>query len=377
MFQNVQQIQDFIRQNGIAFLDFKMIDLRGRWKHLSIPAARFNEDIMTHGIGFDGSNYGYAQVERSDMVFLPDITTAVVDPFVKAPTLTMIGDVMVIDHPANRPFDQYPRNVAKSAIAHMQALGVADEMIIGPEYEFHVFDGMTRTLRPDAVGYRLQCSESVWSAGEFPNNGFHTGPHDGYHADLPGDRTFDLRNQICLELAKWGRGRRVSPPRGRRLRPAGDRGRAGRDDPSGRRHDGREIRHPQYGRRERHDGHTDAEAHLRRGRQRHARTHAPAQNGQPVFYDPDGYGQLSRTAMHFIGGLLTHARSLCAITNPSTNSYKRLIPGSRPLSPSAMPWRTAALSCASRPMLNRRTRSASSSATRTRCATRTLPTLPF
>ena len=115
MFQNVQQIQDFIRQNGIAFLDFKMIDLRGRWKHLSIPAARFNEDIMTHGIGFDGSNYGYAQVERSDMVFLPDITTAVVDPFVKAPTLTMIGDVMVIDHPANRPFDQYPRNVAKSA----------------------------------------------------------------------------------------------------------------------------------------------------------------------------------------------------------------------------------------------------------------------
>ena len=94
MFQNVQQIQDFIRQNGIAFLDFKMIDLRGRWKHLSIPAARFNEDIMTHGIGFDGSNYGYAQVERSDMVFLPDITTAVVDPFVKAPTLTMIGDVM-------------------------------------------------------------------------------------------------------------------------------------------------------------------------------------------------------------------------------------------------------------------------------------------
>lgn len=103
MFQNVQQIQDFIRQNGIAFLDFKMIDLRGRWKHLSIPAARFNEDIMTHGIGFDGSNYGYAQVERSDMVFLPDITTAVVDPFVKAPTLTMIGDVMVIDHPGKPP----------------------------------------------------------------------------------------------------------------------------------------------------------------------------------------------------------------------------------------------------------------------------------
>ena len=327
MFQNVQQIQDFIRQNGIAFLDFKMIDLRGRWKHLSIPAARFNEDIMTHGIGFDGSNYGYAQVERSDMVFLPDITTAVVDPFVKAPTLTMIGDVMVIDHPANRPFDQYPRNVAKSAIAHMQALGVADEMIIGPEYEFHVFDGMTRTLRPDAVGYRLQCSESVWSAGEFPNNGFHTGPHDGYHADLPGDRTFDLRNQICLELAKWGVDVKyhhhevggsgqleIEVELGEMTRLADATMAAKyviRNTAAANGMTATLMPKPIYG-----EAGNGMHVHM-----------LLRKNGQPVFYDPDGYGQLSRTAMHFIGGLLTHARSLCAITNPSTNSDKRLIPG--------------------------------------------------
>ena len=78
-----------------------MIDLRGRWKHLSIPAERFQEEILEHGIGFDGSNYGYAMVENSDMVFIPDISTAVVDPFVKVPTLTMIGDVKVIDQPMN------------------------------------------------------------------------------------------------------------------------------------------------------------------------------------------------------------------------------------------------------------------------------------
>ena len=305
MFQNVQQIQDFIRQNGIAFLDFKMIDLRGRWKHLSIPAARFNEDIMTHGIGFDGSNYGYAQVERSDMVFLPDITTAVVDPFVKAPTLTMIGDVMVIDHPANRPFDQYPRNVAKSAIAHMQALGVADEMIIGPEYEFHVFDGMTRTVRPDAVGYRLQCSESVWSAGEFPNNGFHTGPHDGYHADLPGDRTFDLRNQICLELAKWGVDVKyhhhevggsgqleIEVELGEMTRLADATMAAKyviRNTAAANGMTATLMPKPIYG-----EAGNGMHVHM-----------LLRKNGQPVFYDPDGYGQLSRTAMHFIGGLLT------------------------------------------------------------------------
>ena len=84
MFQNVQQVQAFIRERGIQFVDFKMIDLRGRWKHLSIPAVRFTQDILENGIGFDGSNYGYALVEKSDMVFIPDITTAVVDPFAKA-----------------------------------------------------------------------------------------------------------------------------------------------------------------------------------------------------------------------------------------------------------------------------------------------------
>lgn len=111
-----------------------MIDLRGRWKHLSIPAERFQEEILEHGIGFDGSNYGYAMVENSDMVFIPDISTAVVDPFVKVPTLTMIGDVKVIDQPMNRPFAQYSRNVAKRAVEYMKETEIADEMIIGPEY---------------------------------------------------------------------------------------------------------------------------------------------------------------------------------------------------------------------------------------------------
>lgn len=88
MFQNVQEVQDFIKREGIRFVDFKMIDLHGRWRHLSIPASRFQKDILVSGIGFDGSNYGYAAVENSDMVFIPDIQTAVVDPFVKAMSLT-------------------------------------------------------------------------------------------------------------------------------------------------------------------------------------------------------------------------------------------------------------------------------------------------
>lgn len=329
MFQNIQQVQTFIQEKGIQFVDFKMIDLRGRWRHLSIPAARFTEDTLESGIGFDGSNYGYAMVENSDMVFIPDITTAVLDPFVEVPTLSMIGDVMVIDHPSNRPFDQYPRNVAKRAAAYMQELGVADEMIIGPEYEFHIFNGVSCCEKPDEIGYRLYSQESVWSANCPPeqNRGFHTRPHEGYHADQPGDLTFNLRNKMCLELAKWG------------------------VDVKYHHHEvggsGQMEVEVELGEMTRLADATMAAKYVIRntaaangmtatlmpkpilgeaGNGMHVHM-LLRKDGKPVFYDADNYAQLSQTAMYFIGGLLTHVRSLCAITNPSTNSYKRLIPG--------------------------------------------------
>lgn len=329
MFQNVQQVQTFIREQGIQFVDFKMIDLRGRWRHLSIPAARFTEDTLVSGIGFDGSNYGYAEVENSDMVFIPDISTAVVDPFVKVPTLSMIGDVMVIDQPANRPFDQYPRNVAKRSVAYMQELGIADEMIIGPEYEFHVFNGMCYSEKPNEIGYKLYSRESEWASSEDPehNNGFHTRPKEGYHADQPNDLTFNLRNEICLEMAKWGVDVKYHH------HEVGGSGQL-------------EIE-VELGEMTRLADATMAAKYVIRntaaangmtatlmpkpilgeaGNGMHVHM-LLKKDGKPVFYDENNYAQLSQTAMYFIGGLLTHVRSLCALTNPSTNSYKRLIPG--------------------------------------------------
>lgn len=329
MFQNVEQVQKFIKEQGIQFVDFKMTDLRGRWRHLSIPAERFTEDTLVSGIGFDGSNYGYAMVENSDMVFIPDITTAVVDPFVEVPTLSMIGDVMVIDHPANRPFNQYPRNVAKRAVAYMQELGVADEMIIGPEYEFHIFDGVSCCEKANEIGYKLHSRESVWSSSCPPeqNNGFHTLPHAGYHADQPNDLTFNLRNKMCLEMAKWGVDVKyhhhevggsgqmeIEVELGEMTRLADAtmaakyviRNTAAADGMTA-----TLMPKPIFG-----EAGNGMHVHM-----------LLRKDGQPVFYDADNYAQLSRTAMYFIGGLLTHVRSLCALTNPSTNSYKRLIPG--------------------------------------------------
>ena len=142
-------------ENNIAMIDFKMTDIDGRWRHISIPVARFTDETLRYGIGFDGSNYGFAPVENSDMVFIPDLSTASIDPFCEVPTLTMSGDAMIIDSPANRPFDQYPRNVIRAAVDFMKSTGIADTMIIGPEFEFHVFDNAWYEVKSNGASYEV------------------------------------------------------------------------------------------------------------------------------------------------------------------------------------------------------------------------------
>ena len=328
MFQNVLQAMDFIRQNSIEFVDFKVTDLHGRWKHLTIPAQRFNESIMEHGIGFDGSNYGYAMVENSDMVFLPDLSTAVVDPFVQSPTLATIGDVMVIgrDGEPNRPFGQYPRNVAKRATAYMKELGIADEMIVGPEYEFHIFDKVSCSVQPNTVSYALQCRESAWGSGDF-GSGFYNRPHDGYHADAPADAWFQLRNEMCKALAQWGVDVKyhhhevggsgqveIETELGEMTKMADATMAAKyviRNTAAASGATATFLPKPIYG-----EAGNGMHIHM-----------LLRKNGQPVFYDENNYGGLSQTAMYFMGGLLKHVRALCAFCNPTTNSYKRLVPG--------------------------------------------------
>lgn len=114
MFNSFTEAKSFIKEKNIRMVDFMMIDLNGRWRHLTIPADRFSEDTMKNGIGFDGSNYGFAPVEKSDMVFIPDLSTAYMDPFMEIPTLAMIGDVYVIDVPENYPFDQDPEKCCQA-----------------------------------------------------------------------------------------------------------------------------------------------------------------------------------------------------------------------------------------------------------------------
>ncbi|MBR3262775.1 MAG: type I glutamate--ammonia ligase [Lachnospiraceae bacterium] len=321
-----QDIIQLCEEEEIEIIDFKMTDIEGRWRHLSIPAKRFTEDTMVHGIGFDGSNYGYAPVENSDMVFIPDLDTAVVDCYSEVPTLSMNGDVMVIGT-ENKPFDQYPRNVARRAEAYMRESGIADEMMVGPEYEYYVFDDVQFQNRQEASGFQITSEAVGWGEEGFNNGGYMNPLQDGYHIALPRDTGSDLRSRTILVLGDWGVEVKYHHH---------EVGGAGQ----------MEIEVELGGMMKMADATMIAKYVIKNEAFAEGRTatfmpkpvagmagsgmHVHmmlVKDGKPLFYDENGYGHLSETAMYFIGGLLAHAPSLCAITNPTTNSYKRLIPG--------------------------------------------------
>ncbi len=327
MFKNIAEAMRYIAEEEIEFIDFKLVDLKGRYRHLSIPAERLDEKLMKNGIGFDASNYGYASVEKSDMVFYPDLQSAVPDPFTERKTLSMLANVYVIREGDNIPFEQYPRNIVKAAVEYMKKQEIADEMIIGPEFEFSVFDGMSYEVSSDSIGYRLYSEESEWSAGETPSNGYHTLKKGGYHIDLPHDRSFDLRNEICSALKHYGIDVK--------------------------------YHHHEVGGSGQQEIEVELEDMLKLADDtmmiKYLTKNIAASNGlsatfmpkpiydeagngmhvhmllrkdrKNVFYEKGNYANLSQTALYFIGGLLRHVRSLCAFCNPSTNSYKRLVPG--------------------------------------------------
>lgn len=332
MAEKSKEILKLCKEKGIRMIDFKMTDLDGRWRHITIPVERFHEELFVYGIGFDGSNYGYAPIEKSDMVFIPDPGTAVVDPFAEIPTLTMCGDVCIIngnEGEDNQPFDQYPRNVAKRAVEYMKEEGIADRMVIGPEFEFHLLDHVSYTVTPQKVAYSLDAKEAEWNTAvdNGSNNGYQIPLKSGYHAAVPQDSGYSLRSRMCMMLEDWGvrvkyHHHEVGGPGQMEIEvelgdlvemadktmivkyvvknAAAAEGKTATFMPK-----------PIY--REAGNG---MHVHM-----------LLMKEGKPLFYDREGYSGLSRTALYFIGGLLSHAASLCAFTNPSTNSFKRLVPG--------------------------------------------------
>ncbi|MBR2948825.1 MAG: type I glutamate--ammonia ligase [Lachnospiraceae bacterium] len=326
MARSAQDIIQLIQEQNIKMVDFKIVDINGQFRHVTIPASQFTPDTMKDGIGFDASNYGYAVVEKSDMVFIPDLDTAVIDPYCEIPTLSITGNAMIIDYPENRPLDQYPRNIVLAAEQYMKDLGIADTMLILPEFEFHLFDNVGWSVNPNSIGVSVDAKQAYWNS-DCEGHGTVVAHQKNYHIAKPFDTSYECRSEMCLELEKMGIAVKYHHP---------EVGAAGQY----------EIE-PMLGQMSKM---ADASMmikyviHNTAIKYGKAATFMPKpvygeagngmhvhmlllKDGEPVFSDDNGYSHLSKEAHYFMGGLLKHIASLCALTNPSTNSFKRLIPG--------------------------------------------------
>ncbi len=326
MSNKIQEIINLIKEKDIKMVDFKMVDINGQFRHVTIPAHSFSEEVMENGIGFDASNYGYAVVEKSDMVFIPDPDTAMIDPFCEIPTLTMSGNAMIIDTPANRPLAQYPRNIVAAAEKYMRDSGIADKMLILPEFEFYLFDQVGWEVNSNSIAMKVDAVQSYWNSMD-EGKGNIVAKQKAYHIAKPYDTSYECRSEMCMlmeeagikvkyhhpEVAASGQFE-IEPMLGEMSKmadatmtikyiiknTAAKYGKSATLMPK-----------PVYG-----EAGSGMHVHMQLFK-----------DGEPLFSDDNGYSHLSETAHYFIGGLLKHISSLCAITNPSTNSFKRLIPG--------------------------------------------------
>ncbi len=326
MAKSIKDVLNLIKENDIKMVDFKMVDVNGQFRHVTIPAENFSEDTMKNGIGFDASNYGYAVVEKSDMVFIPDPDTALIDPFCEIKTLSMTGNAMIIANPENRPLAQYPRNIVLAAEKYMRDSGVADTMMILPEFEFYLFDNVGWEVAPNSISYSVDASQSYWNSA-VEGKGVIVQKQKAYHIAKPFDTSYECRSEMCLhmkdagveinyhhpEVAASGQFE-IEPQLGEMSKMADATmmikyiihntalkyGKTATFMPK-----------PVYG-----EAGSGMHVHM-----------LLLKDGKPVFADDNGYASLSREAHYFMGGLLKHIASLCAITNPSTNSFKRLVPG--------------------------------------------------
>ncbi len=326
MGKTVQDVMQMIQDLDIKMVDFKMVDINGQFRHVTIPAQNFSEDTMKDGVGFDASNYGYAEVQKSDMVFIPDPNTALVDPFCEIPTLSMTGNAMMIDYPNNRPLSQYPRNITLAAEQYLKDSGIADTMLILPEFEFYLFNQAGWKIDADQITAFVDADQAHWNS-ETEGFGAVIPPQKAYHIAKPLDVTYECRSEMCLEIEKAGISVKYHHPE------VGAAGQFEIEPKLGKMSEMADatmmIKYIIHNVAAKYDmtatfmpkpvfGEAGSGMHVHM---------LLLKDGEPVFSDDNGYSHLSETAHYFMGGLLKHIASLCAITNPSTNSFKRLVPG--------------------------------------------------
>src|SRR5213594_4136525 len=338
--QTPKDVLKFAKDNKVEAVDLKFLDLLGLWQHFTIPTSELTEELFEEGNGFDGSSIrGWQPIHASDMLVVPDPTTAVMDPFTALPTLSLICNI--VDPLTKEDYSRDPRNIARKAEAYLRSTGIGDVAYFGPEPEFFVFDEVRYEQNQHTGFYLIDSAEGQWNTGResdtlndrsgqvvaSKNLGYKPRYKEGYFPVQPTDTQQDIRGEMVRELEKLGyrvekhhhevatAGQAEIDLRFLSLVKMGDalmwykhivknvawrRGKTATFMPK-----------PIFG-----DNGSGMHTHQSLWR-----------NGENLFWDETGYAQLSDMARWYCGGLLTHASAVLAFAAPTTNSYRRLVPG--------------------------------------------------
>jgi len=328
MAKTPSDVQKMAKEAGVQIIDLKFVDLPGVWQHFSLPVRDLSDDLFDEGIGFDGSSIrGYQQIQESDMLLKADPASAQIDPMLRIPTLSLICNVF--DPITGEPYTRDPRHIAQKAEAYLKSSGIAEISYWGPEAEFFIFDDIRFDQNAQCGYYFIDSAEAIWNSGadEGPNLGYKLRHKEGYFPVPPADTLQEIRSEIILEMEKVGI-------------PA-------------------EVHHHEVGTA----GQCEIDMRfdtltaiadsvmfykyiVKNVARRHGKTatfmpkpifgdngsgmHTHQSlwaGGKNLFFDETKYAGLSDTARYYIGGILKHAPALLALTNPTTNSYRRLVPG--------------------------------------------------
>ena len=325
-----KDVLGMVTQHNIRMVDFKFTDVPGTWQHLGLSVRQLDEDAFEEGLGYDGSSIrGFQEIHESDMILLPDPATAVIDPFHEQPTMSIVCNV--IDPITREPYTRDPRYIAQKAENYLVSTGIADTCFMGPEAEFFIFDSVRYEQTVNRALYEVDSTEGFWNTAAPPNGqpnlGYKLRQKEGYFPVPPGDTLGDLRARMVTTMEDMGitcefhhhevssGGQAEIDMRFETLLRMADQvqlykyivknvaARAGKSVTF--------MPKPLF---EENGSGMHVHQSLWKG-------------GDNVMYDFNGYGQLSREALNYIGGLLAHAPALLAFCAPTTNSFRRLVPG--------------------------------------------------
>jgi glutamine synthetase len=315
------------KKQGAKMIDVKFVDTFGTWQHFCLPIAELTEETFVDGFGFDGSSIrGWKSIEASDMLAMPDPDTAFIDPFCAVPTLSLTCDIT--ETGTKEPYTRDPRGMAKRAEKYLASTGLADAAVFGPEAEFFIFDSVQFDAKCNGTFYTVDSEEAIWNSGrdEAPNTGYKIRHKEGYFPVAPHDTQQDIRTEMCLIMEELG----VKIERQHHeVATAGQAEIDYRFDTLVKTADSMMIYKYVIKNVARRHGKTACfmPKPLFGDNGSGMHTHQSLwKNGRPLFAGKE-YAGLSQMALYYIGGILKHAKALCAICSPTTNSFKRLVPG--------------------------------------------------